>query len=400
MTADRRRGAAARGGMTLLEVLVAFIIFLFMVMALVSLATAGLDTWTAGEERKDQFDRAQRLLDQIGEDLRSAWADDQWHIDAGSRELQHAHFTCDADANKTPRLRFVRGGSLHRMNVDPAIRIRRPQRDLNYTDLWEVVYVMDGDPEKPKLWRGVRFFDRRTTESLLNADDIKSTTASFFRQNATVVDTGVLWIGFRFWTSSSSTWALPTEDVYACANRVHPGVMTTSAPSKCPGCGRDMQKMDAQPVRRGGNPKEVIGPSLLWDSSRTLSEGELGRFVHHRSRKMRDDPDFVYPEIVQVTLVLETQASESRGTRLTETISDTESQIRLDHTRGMADGPNMIKIGAEWIEYAEKSISGVRVKRRGARGTTAAQHEGGARVRFGETFTMDVHVPAYKEASR
>ncbi|MBI2931245.1 MAG: prepilin-type N-terminal cleavage/methylation domain-containing protein [Planctomycetes bacterium] len=387
-------------GMTLLEVLVAFIIFLMLMSSLVALATAGLDTWTAGEERKDVFDRAQRILDQIGEDLRNTFADERWYVDSGGREIQHAHFTCDLDGRKAQRLRFVRAGDPLRVNVDPRVSSRRPIASLDYGDLWEVAYVLDPDPQKPHLYRGVRFFDRAAKSSILQADLIASMSSPAFRRHFRALDTGVLWIGFRFWTPATTTWAIPGEDVWVCPNAKHPRRMTSAASGKCADCARELERGAGQPARRSGSGKDLIGPSLLWDSSRCLGEGDLSRFVYHRSRKVGDDPDFCYPEIAQVTLVVESQVSETRGARLTEGISDSESVIRLDTTRGMPDGPAFLKLDGEWIEYADKTVDGVRAKRRGARGTTAAGHPTGARARFGETFVMEIHVPAFREVER
>jgi len=385
--------------MTLLEVLVAFVIFLMLVGALVTLATAGLDTWTMGEERKDVFDRAQRILDQVSEDLRCTLADENWVFDTGGRELQHAYFVLDADVNKVPRLRFVRTGAVNRINVDPTVRIRRPQPDLNYTTVWEVCYAMDSDPTKPHLLRGVRFFDRRLKESLLNAEDIEKTSSRVAAQYFRTIDTGVLWIAFRCWTPYTTSWALPPERVYVCGGRGH-NLVSMPLPGKCPSCGRDMEEKTGVRVTRTRDPKALVGPSLLWDSSRCIGEGNLAQFVNHRTVKRRDDPDFCYPEIVQVTLVVESQASEHRGTKLTDGISDSDMTLRLDNMRGVPDAPNYVRIGTEWLEYSAKRGNELTLKRRGARGTDAASHQPGDRVRFGETFTTDVHVPAYKEIVR
>jgi hypothetical protein len=59
-----------------------------------------------------------------------------------------------------------------------------------------------------------------------------------------------------------------------------------------------------------------------------------------------------------------------------------------------------VRIDAEWIEYSSKNQTELTVRRRGARGTVAQPHAVAARVRFGETFTTDVHVPAYREVVR
>src|SRR5206468_1749994 len=66
MRSMRLRRAA---GMTLVELLVAFIVFLMLVGMLVTLSNTSLRTWESGESRKDMMDRAQRVLRQLSEDL-------------------------------------------------------------------------------------------------------------------------------------------------------------------------------------------------------------------------------------------------------------------------------------------------------------------------------------------
>jgi Tfp pilus assembly protein PilW len=66
--------------MTLVELLVAFGVFLILVGLLVSLSMTGLETWQEGEARKDSFDRGRLVLDQISDDLRSTFADTEWHM--------------------------------------------------------------------------------------------------------------------------------------------------------------------------------------------------------------------------------------------------------------------------------------------------------------------------------
>ena len=54
--------------MTLVELLVAFMVFLMMIGALVTLTTRSLSTWMQGETRKEVYDRAQLVLDVVARD--------------------------------------------------------------------------------------------------------------------------------------------------------------------------------------------------------------------------------------------------------------------------------------------------------------------------------------------
>lgn len=391
-----------RSGLTLIELLVAFTVFALFVGALVALGTAGLNTWQEGEYRKDIYDRSQRLLDRISDDLRNTWVDEVWHQDAGGRDLQHAAFIGDTDRNRLARLRFVRSGRADEMKLNPDMRMRPPTADLFYTDLWEVLYCFSGPPEKAALTRAVRYFDRRTGETLLNGDDIADSGNRFVQSNAEILDDGVLFLGFRYWTQYSSTWF--ETKCWLCENREHADRQQYAGPGKCQArtgdrpCNRELRESPVAPLEKvPRTSKKLIGPSLVWDSSRTTLEN---RWIHKKTRRDLNDPDFVYPEIVQVTIVVESTAPEVRGVRLLDALEPAANQIRVNGTKMLADGPAMVKIDAEWISYEAKTNTDLLRCRRGQRGTTAAAHNTGSLVRHGQTFVRDIHLPVYQEAVR
>ena len=86
------------------------------------------------------------------------------------------------------------------------------------------------------------------------------------------------------------------------------------------------------------------------------------------------------------------------GVKLGDGIDERSTFIHLTHTRGMPDGPSMVRIGGEWIEYREKSGNDLVTLRRGQRNTKAQAHPAGTPVHFGETFTTEVKLPVYREA--
>src|SRR5687767_11631171 len=93
-------------GMTLIELLVAFVVLLMLVAALVTLTTRSLETWTAGEARKDMYDRAQVALDLISADLRNMYGENEWFTN-GMQALPAPALQADVDKNNRPRIRFV-----------------------------------------------------------------------------------------------------------------------------------------------------------------------------------------------------------------------------------------------------------------------------------------------------
>lgn len=371
--------------MTLLEVLVAFIIFVLMIGALVSLANTGLETWTAGESRKDSYERAHAVLAVVTEDLRNAVSENAIYTD-GREEFMPAALLCDYDPKGAQRLRLVRGGDMERVQVQPAMQLTRRAPSMYYGDFWEVAYVPDSDPAKNLLYRAVRYFDRRKDYTLLRDQDIQKTGSEWFQRYATVLERGVLYLGFRFWTQDTQTWQPQGSRVHTCSVERHRGLVQLASPGKCPVCQRPTVERTVQLSE---------SPSDLWDSTRRLEPS----FRLHKTTQARNDPDFVYPEIVQVTLVLESFASETRGLQLDAPLGETDTTIRISETRDLADPPGFVKIDSEWIEYEGRTYDELKVKTRGARGTKAAPHKQGAVVHFGETFVTEVRLPAYRPAA-
>jgi hypothetical protein len=341
--------------MTLVELLVAFMVFSLLITALVTLTNVSLDGWSRGEQRKDIYDRALILLDTITNDLRNAYSENEVFFD-GQQELQPAAFLCDFDANRQQRLRFVRTGTprMGRVTLGSDAAVKYPA--AAYGDLWETAYVMDTDPEKKSvLWKAVRPFDRRAGATLLRTTGYDRQLPDLFRP----LEKGVLHIGFRFWTQYTTTW----DD-------------------------------KAQIRQVGPSSRAVSGPEVRWDSTRMREKA----FHFHKKEYDRENPDFVYPEIVQVTVVLESTVSAAEGLRLAEECNAAAASLRLNGTQGLPDAPALVKVGAEWIEYGGKTLTELTNLTRGQRGTPKMSHLSGTPVRFGETFSTEVRIPAFREA--
>jgi hypothetical protein len=344
--------------MTLIELLVAFVVLLMLIAALVTLTTRSLETWTSGEARKDVYDRAQVAIDLISADLRNLYAENEWYSD-GMKPLPAPALQCDLDKNNRPRIRFVRDGNpaVMRAPVANPPTILAPNY---YGPMWEVAYVLDPDPSKNILYRGIRGFDRQRSGTLLNPIEYSSTTDPVFASNFTPVEYGILYVGYKFWTQFTTTWDETVE------------------------------------IREGvkGRTKQSSGPEKRWDSTRRDDRN----FHFYRKRNDLKDPDFVYPQIVQVVVTVESGSPDLHGVKLGDPFDEKSTYIHLTHTRGLADAPGMVKIDGEWIEYGEKTSNDLSQLRRGMRHTKAAAHPVGAPVHFGETFTTDVRIPVYREA--
>lgn len=351
--------------MTLIELLVAFVILLMLIAALVTLTTRSLETWTAGEQRKDMYDRAQVVLDVIASDLRNLYAETEWQTN-GMQALPAPALQCDPDKNNRPRIRFVRAGNPAVMGAAPASppTILAPNY---YGAMWEIAYVLSPEAGENVLYRGVRGFDRRKTGTLLNPIEYASKSDPFFGGSDPVlrpIETGILYVDYRFWTQFTTTW----DDSVPIAK-------TSSASSS-------------------GRAKQQSGPEKRWDSTRR----EDRNFYFYRSRTDLKNADFVYPEVVQITVTVESGSPDLHGVKLGEALDPGATYIHLSHTRGMPDGPSMVKIENEWIEYREKTTNDLTGIRRAQRGTKIGTHPVGTPVHFGETFTTEVKIPVAREA--
>jgi hypothetical protein len=355
--------------MTLVELLVAFAVFLVLVGLLVSLSTTGLDTWQEGEARKDSFDRGRLVLDQISTDLRNMFADTQWHL-LENRRLVHAGLYCDTEG-AGQRLRFVRVGHEDEMRPDPDKKLVRPRSEKYYTDLWEIAYLLNPEGKPTGLYRGVRFFDRNAVDAtLLDQRMIEETKSPNWARSFNLLDSGVLWIGYRFWTKYTTTW-------------------DTKYPVKQ--APRLIRQEDTK-----NEPRIQVGPHLAWDSSR----GKIPEFRVFFKQLPDDDPDFAYPEIVQVSVVVESQSTEVSGAKLAIPISDSDTTVLLHSGRGVPEAPDYVLIDKEWIGYTGKDGPRLTGCVRAARRTKAEAHELNDSVRFGDTFVTDVAIPAYREPQR
>ena len=95
---------------------------------------------------------------------------------------------------------------------------------------------------------------------------------------------------------------------------------------------------------------------------------------------------------------MESGSPDLHGVKIAEGADERSTYLHLSHTRGMPDGPAMVKIDGEWIEYREKTTNDLITLKRGQRNTKPASHSLGTPVHFGETFTTEVKLPVMREA--
>jgi hypothetical protein len=354
----RRRSRA----FTLVEVMVSIGVFMIMGAALVTLWQMGLGMWARGERRRKTYEQAQGVLAQISLDLEAAYTREPVR-----QGLPTARFFCTREKNGTQRLSFVRTFE------------SGPERAYTYYasgigDAYTDGFAGDGT----SLGAiggvlGVSYF--RTGRELRRATlgppspskaSLRSATGS---RPGEVVTANCLYLGFRFWSQYSTTWNAPTATSSVMRRRPWPETVWDST--------------------RGAGVIETLTPS-----------GKARPFSLARGRLSLAEPfDDVFPEIVEITLVVEPDVNLTLRTELAEWTSVSATQIKVASTRGFADpstGPTYLLVGDEWVKVSAKRERSFTLARRGLRGTKAVEHDKWTTVRQGTTFVMRVSVPGYR----
>ncbi|MEM7165479.1 MAG: hypothetical protein AAF581_08445 [Planctomycetota bacterium] len=360
--------------MTLIELLVATGIFLFLGSALIMFLNVGINMWRVGEIRREAYERAQAIVDTIASDLTSTFPDPS----QGTKGQVDVVLLSDHDANGRQRLRFVRtlAGEMRHPVTQHAGSLTGAYFDYDYDadaeqlemgmlrapgGLQEIAYIMDPRPELDLLYRAARspiggpstLFDN---DKLYRWDDLDAAPLGPGSLLRPLAD-GVLHLEFRFWGQDTETW-MPLEE-----------------------------QPDVTPAERD------------WDSTGGIlgpMDGDVrGDFDDSSRHEHRDD---VFPSRVQIVLVLR-PARAARFAKLSARLSSHDDEVRVDRTTHYPDGAfQYIKIDDEWIRYGGLSKNGFLEVERGVRGTEAADHERGATVVYGTTFTRIVRIPGARRS--
>lgn len=404
-----------RGGYTLLEILMALSLLVVLGAGLAGLLKQAVSIWSTAEKRGRVYEAGRAILERVAEDLRAA------AIRGGTAEEgEWVRFIVDEGAGGRQRLRFVRATSGETADSilregGRALTIRAPAaydgKDdagdarsgslLAPSGLMEVFYTLDPRPGRRLVWRGVRapiggpdslFIDRNVEEGLeappppasaakaaekdaagkntepQPPDPLLEDERYGLRKVAAPIADGILFLGFRFWTPSTNTW----EDV---------------------------------PPLLDPKPAQKSGPSPWWDSTRGILDrkGDRDEFTWRRiPDSLEDGTDDVFPERVEVTVVISEDEDAILGARLAEDFAEKAGELTLTDPIELPETAEdrYVLIDDEWIEV--EAVEGLKLSvardGRGARWTKAAKHERGARVETGVTFRRVVEVPGHRRS--
>lgn len=342
-----------RRGFTLIEMLVAFMLFVALVGLLVTLVSAGLEAWDRGEYEKDNTERLQTALDTIEDDVANMYLDfDYKTLDTGNGQLEQfpAAFTMRTEKDGSRVLAFVRrkGEDLQRYvckkckqvfskggkHCDMPLTPTGIPSGATYENLTEVAYVSNGTGvyrlTSPFANTSLGAGKQRSLLSTLNANLLTPTA---------LLNRGVLYLDFK-------------------SNYL-----------------RDM-KPDSSP---------------LWDSTRgKLVDGKVPL-----KKSLLGTLDQAVPQSIEFTFVVETIMEGKRKT-LVAAVGSSAREIKVSSGAMAAPAPGYMKIGDELIEYKSFVGDTFSVSKRGAMGTKESDHKFGDEVHVGYTYTFTIPFPLYR----
>ena len=365
-------GRCAAPGFTIIEMLVAISIFIVLGGALVAMSHQAMDAWRAGETKRLTYERAEAVFSQIALDLQAAYTREP----TDGKFIPMARFFATGGGTEPGRLSFVRSFETGPERSFTYYAGSKRGASKPYTDgftgdpatlgplggLLGVTYHLDGR----KLRRAALAPPESPAKNLL------STTGD---RKGEVLTDNCLYLGFRFWTQHTRNWS--------------------AAPPR--------------PSRKSwGGKGRSVGPETIWDSTRgagveTVDEksGRKRPFSLSRGPASRDYPaDDVFPEIVEVTLVVEPDAKRAPRTELADGLGISGKVAYVKSTSALPDperGAPYLLIGGEWVRCSKVIEGAYKIEKRGVRGTAPGSHPAGTEVRAGTTFLFRVYVPGYRE---
>jgi len=346
-------------------------------------------SWRKGERQRRTYEQAQEILSQLALDLEAAFTRDS--VTSG---VPMVRFFCVRDAaTGTQRLDFVRTFESGPERAITFYAGSSPGASQEYSDAFmgaptdlkamggligvsyfltgrELRRAVQGPPSGPSASGGglpVQAVAR--TQTGVSVAALTRTTDGA----GEVLSESCLHLGFQFWTQYTGTWSGPPPD-----------------------------------PRR---PKLAWGPETVWDSTRGAGIAEFGSVaglarpfaLEAGPASLADPSDDVFPQVVEVTLVLEPDERRSVRTDLTAPLSESATEMFVASTLGFEDpryGSPYLLVGSEWVKVKEKRERSFVLDAKDARGrrnTAPAAHGVGAVVRAGVTFLARFPVPAFRE---
>lgn len=360
-------------GFTLIELLAATALFTVLGAMLFQVVSGALDLWTRGERLRELEERAEAVLELVTEDLRHLWCGPVGAGEAQGRLLIDWREEREAGASaggsggrRSSVLRFSR--LLHESRQSPWLRrAGETAAAEGVADL-----LGEADPASLRPTGGL-------AESLYATARLpgQSLPALLRRVRTPIGGAGSL-----------LEPGLPAreDDLLAAALVLAPDVLHFGVLA----WGPETTVWESGPAAPGA-------PALAaWDSTRALVPPGDASFPYGLSpASLFDGRDDLFPVALRVDLVLESGSGGGGApARLGEPMGPESTRLTLAAALGgESREPDLVWIDGEWLAVTAHDGRILTVER-GLRGTLAAAHDEGARVRIGQLFQRVIRLPA------
>lgn len=322
-------------GVTLLELLIATSIFVFLCGLLAGLLGVALNLWKTGEKRGDLYDRAQMILEQLRADL------DSVYVEKETSHLVKSQGTSLPDYIAPPEPSFY-------MDIDPHgnhwfYLVRVPEGGF---------YDLTTSTPTKKLERVLYYVKQDSTgeNSLMRLSLSKEAARDFWLEK----------------TYQKGIFPLPGEAALNFKNILYLGMSALGESSK-------MSKWNSLP------PEASLSPV--------------------RTGRGQDSPDSIIipeqlaPGAVAIEVVIAPSVFRPAKILLNAGINSDSLRLAVTSTKGLPAPPDYLKIGQEWMFYTETGFNTITLKRRGVRHSRATAHLKGEEVIYGETIKRVYYLP-------
>jgi type II secretory pathway pseudopilin PulG len=358
--------------LTLVEVMVTLVIFLFMAALLLLIVQQTSRAWARGERDRLLHERAAGALDHLAADLSLALGADPTGVDS-----VRAKFIGD-ESDGCARVMFVRAFeagperalTLFAADGEPSDLTLRPFKEddddsgfrpQGAADRDDFTGTKLGDYKPLGGMAAVAWFvsDRTLYRGIRSPVDGLRLSSVANPASAALIAEDVLFFDIDYWHQATSSW------------------------------------------QEQGRTSGKHGPEKIWDSTRGITADPLKGFAFHRGAISLNDPeDDIFPSKVRVTLTVDSPMPRCVFTQLSAPIGPGDEHIPVESVRGFPpgdDNDSFLLIDREWIRYSRKSGDEFLAVERGARGTVAMDHDEEATVRVGRTFRRTIYLRSYRD---
>jgi len=380
-----RRPGGDRRGFTLLEMIIAIGLLLFIGLTVSAMLASAVKMWRSGRRRALVVDRANAVFATLQDDFRSIFLG--YPLRRG--RTVWPRFYCDFHPRYlTQRLILVRtlpiegdylaqqAGSYLKPEGDEHIDGRDDAYEavhgklLPTSGLMEVAYFHKRDLKSRSddgfsLWRAVNSPPGVNSLFALSADwgETGGSGSGGSGPRFERMADGVLLFAFQFWSTHTNTWD------------------------------------DSEPPLFEPEKGKKSGPLLWWDSARAAdspfeSDPVKGEYRLDRGgRSLADTHDDTLPRAVRVILVM-AEDGDGRVARLERRLEPDSRRMTVDDGFAIPYGIRYLMVGEEWVEVEKVDGNVIRLKGRGLFGTGARDHRPRTAVRAGTTFVRIFRMPA------